>query len=145
MVVIMRSLLRPFLLLVGVISVGLGVVGIFLPVMPTTPFLLLAAYCFARSSERMHRWLVTHPRLGCYVEGFLYGGGVPRRAKRAALFTLWPAITVSCVIVIVTAVNSAVAIGAPIAMVITASIVSVYIVTRPTVEDDVDACGASDE
>ncbi len=141
----MRSLVRPLLIAVGMLSVGLGVIGIFLPIMPTTPFLLLAAYCFARSSQRMHRWLVTHPHLGCYIEGFLYGGGVPRRAKRAALLTLWPAITVSCVIVIVTASNRAVAIAAPVAMVITASIVSAYIVTRPTVEDDVDACGASDE
>ncbi len=127
--------MKPLLLVVGSVSLALGVIGVFLPVMPTTPFLLLAAYCYARSSERMHRWLLTHRRLGCYVEGFLYGGGVPRRAKRAALLTLWPAIAVSCTIVFLTASSRAVAIGAPAAMVATAAIVSVYIVTRPTASD----------
>lgn len=132
----MRSLVKPLLIAAGSISLALGVVGMFLPVLPTTPFLLLAAYCFARSSERMHRWLVTHPRLGCYISGFLYGGGVPARAKRAALLTLWPAIAVSCAIVVLTATNRAVAIGAPVAMVAVAAVVTVYIITRPTPGED---------
>lgn len=59
----------------------------FVPILPTTPFLLLSAFCYARSSERLHRWLISHPRFGVYVVGFLYGGGIPRRAKRAALLT----------------------------------------------------------
>lgn len=132
----MNALVRPALLALGTVSLGLGVVGMVLPVMPTTPFLLLAAYCFARSSERMHRWLVTHPRFGGYVAGFIYGGGVPRRAKRAALLTLWPAILISSGIVVLTASSTLVAIAAPTAMVAAASIVSVYIVTRPVEDDD---------
>lgn len=132
----METLLRPLLIAAGTLALGLGVLGMFLPVLPTTPFLLLAALCFARSSERMHRWLVTHPRLGRYVAGFLYGGGVPRSAKRAALLTLWPAIAISCVIVALTAPSRFVAIAASAAMVGAASAVSAYIVTRPEQEDD---------
>jgi uncharacterized membrane protein YbaN (DUF454 family) len=76
------------LVAVGVVSVGLGTVGIVVPVLPTTPFLLLAAACFVRASPRMHDWLLTHPRLGPYVS-FVDGGGMPARAKRNALVVLW--------------------------------------------------------
>ena len=57
-------------LAVGFAMVGLGVVGIPTPILPTTPFLLLAAYCFARSSPRWHQWLVTHRILGPYIAAF---------------------------------------------------------------------------
>jgi uncharacterized membrane protein YbaN (DUF454 family) len=79
---------RAVLVAVGVVSVGLGTVGIVVPVLPTTPFLLLAAACFVRASPRMHDWLLTHPRLGPYVS-FVDGGGMPARAKRNALVVLW--------------------------------------------------------
>lgn len=48
----------------GTVSLGLGIVGAILPLLPTTPFLLLTAYCYARSSRRLHDWLMHHPRLG---------------------------------------------------------------------------------
>lgn len=96
---------RAALVAVGVVSVGLGTVGIVVPVLPTTPFLLLAAACFVRASPRMHDWLLTHPRLGPYVS-FVDGGGMPARAKRNALVVLWVAIGGSSAI--------AVASGAPV-------------------------------
>ncbi|MEK9767049.1 MAG: YbaN family protein, partial [Thalassolituus sp.] len=58
---------RILVLLVGWLSVALGFIGIFLPVLPTTPFLLLAAACFVRTSPKFYQWLIDHPRLGKYL------------------------------------------------------------------------------
>ena len=61
--------------------VVLGVVGLFLPVMPTVPFLVVAAWCASRSSPRFHRWLLNHPRFGHLLRDWYEAGLVPRRAK----------------------------------------------------------------
>jgi uncharacterized membrane protein YbaN (DUF454 family) len=131
----MAKLLRPVLLAVGFLSLATGIAGIFLPIVPTTPLLLLAAACFMRSSERMHGWLVKHPHFGIYIEGFLYGGGVPVRAKRSALLTLWPVIVLSCSIVVWKVETPALRFWAPVVMLVVASAVTVFILTRPTVRD----------
>jgi uncharacterized membrane protein YbaN (DUF454 family) len=80
---------RLFILL-GFLNVGLGVAGIFLPLLPTTPFLLLAAYLFARSSARWNRWLLNHRRLGPYIHAFRNKTGLTRQQKWriAASFSL---------------------------------------------------------
>ena len=83
----------------GCLSVVLGVSGIFLPVLPTTPFLLLAAACFARSSQRFYLWLVLHPRLGPWVRDYLEGQGIPRKGKVWALILMWSSISFSIWIV----------------------------------------------
>ncbi|MDP2267233.1 MAG: YbaN family protein [Thiobacillus sp.] len=72
----------------GVLFVALGVLGIFLPVLPTTPFLLLAAACFARSSHRIHRWLLSHPYFGPVVDEWHTHRSMPYRAKRTALLLI---------------------------------------------------------
>ncbi|MBD1590014.1 YbaN family protein [Pseudomonas typographi] len=87
---------RALLLGAGWLSVALAVIGAFLPVMPTVPFLLLAAACFARSAPRFHRWLVQHPRLGPLIKPYLEGQGMPRRAKVLAIASLWLGIGFSC-------------------------------------------------
>lgn len=69
------------LLIIGWLSVILGVLGIFLPILPTTPFLLLAAACFARTSEKFYQWLITHPKLGTYIAAYIDGKGLPFKAK----------------------------------------------------------------
>jgi uncharacterized membrane protein YbaN (DUF454 family) len=90
---------RYALLTVGWLSVVLGVVGIFLPVLPTTPFLLLAAACFARSSERFYNWLVNHPKLGPWIRDYLDGNGIPLKGKVYAIGLMWVSISFSCFLV----------------------------------------------
>ena len=89
---------RVLLVAAGVASTGLAVAGIFLPVLPTVPLLLLAAACFARSSEKLHRWLLEHPRLGPVVRAYREGA-VPRRAKRVAIAVIWASIGLSAAVV----------------------------------------------
>jgi uncharacterized protein len=79
-------LMKALLVVCGVLCVGLGVLGVFLPLMPTTVFLLLAAACFARGSERFHRRLVEHRVLGPYIA---QSRGMTRRQKAVALAVLW--------------------------------------------------------
>ncbi|MEM7098236.1 MAG: YbaN family protein [Pseudomonadota bacterium] len=68
----------------GWLCVGLGLLGAFLPLLPTTPFLLLAAYAFSRGSERLHEWLVSHPKLGPPIRDWQNEGAISRRTKVVA-------------------------------------------------------------
>lgn len=92
---IRQPVLRMLLLLTGWLSVLLGVIGIFLPLLPTTPFLLLAAACFVRTSERFYQWLVQHPWFGPYLIGYLNGKGLPRKAKFYTLLMMWSGLLLS--------------------------------------------------
>lgn len=83
------DVLRWILICCGWVSIVAGVIGIFLPLLPTVPFLLLAAACFARSSERFHGWLIEHSHLGPLVRDYLNGGGIPLRVKRMAIGMVW--------------------------------------------------------
>lgn len=87
---------RYLLLTIGWLSVLLGVIGIFLPLLPTTPFLLLAAACFMRSSARFYSWLVEHPHLGPWIHDYLEGRGMPLRAKVYTIVLMWSSIALSC-------------------------------------------------
>lgn len=73
----------------GSLSVCLGIAGIVLPLLPTTPFLLLAAACYARSSEKHYNWLLNHKWFGEYIRNYQAGLGVPLRVKLVALAFLW--------------------------------------------------------
>lgn len=92
--------MRSLLICVGVLSVAVGVIGIFLPVLPTVPLLLLAAACFARSSDRFHRWLVEHRHLGPMIRDYLDGQGVPMRAKIISISMIWASIGISVLFLI---------------------------------------------
>lgn len=87
--VVKSNLLRWALFTCGWICIVGGIVGIFLPLVPTVPFLLLAVACFARSSERFHTWLVEHDHLGPLIRDYLQGAGIPVRAKRMAIGMVW--------------------------------------------------------
>lgn len=87
--------LRLAFLAAGFCATGLGVLGIFLPLLPTVPLLLLAALCFARSSQRFYCWLLNHRRLGPMIGGYLGGQGIPLRAKITAIGMIWLAIPFS--------------------------------------------------
>ena len=68
----------------GWLSLAAGFVGIFLPLLPTVPFVLLAAFCFSRGSARCERWLLGHPRFGPWIEDWRANRAVPLRAKQLA-------------------------------------------------------------
>jgi len=73
--------MRVIWLTVGILAFGLAILGVILPLLPTVPFLLLSAFGFARSSPRLHSWLVTHPRLGPPISDWQSKGAIRRKAK----------------------------------------------------------------
>lgn len=77
-------LVKALWLVAGWASLVLGFVGIFLPLLPTVPFVLLAAYCFSRGSARCERWLLDHPRFGPPIRDWRAHRAVPLRAKQLA-------------------------------------------------------------
>lgn len=81
--------MKIFLNIIGSIAVLLAILGIFLPLLPTTPFLLLASACYLRGSERMHRWLLNNRVFGSYIRNFEEHRAMPRRAKVIALLLMW--------------------------------------------------------
>jgi len=85
----MNRLAKFLLIGFGTLCVALGVVGIFVPILPTTPFLLLAAFCFARSSQTFLNWLLTNPWFGAYIRNYRAGRGIPRREKVLTIIALW--------------------------------------------------------
>lgn len=79
---------RALWLVFGLLMTACGIAGIVLPLVPTTPFLLVAAFAFARSSDRLHTWLVTHPRLGPPIADWRDHGAISRRAKILAVVVM---------------------------------------------------------
>jgi uncharacterized membrane protein YbaN (DUF454 family) len=108
------ALKRYLLITLGTICLAIGIVGIFTPILPTTPFLLLAAFCYLRSSQRFHSWLMYNRVFGGYIRSYTEGRGIPLKVKLFTITLLWVTIGISIWLVsnmIVTAVLLVVAAG----------------------------------
>jgi len=121
-----RSRLKKGLFVVaGSIFLALGCIGIVLPILPTTPFLLLSAACYYKGSERMHRWILNNRWFGSYIRNYREGRGLSLKAKGFTLALLWIVISYSALFVmnvlIVQVILFAIAVG-----------VSLHIATLPT-------------
>ncbi len=91
---------RVVLIITGTFFVGLGVLGIFLPLLPTTPFLLLAAACYVRSSKRFYNWLLNNKWFGNYIKNYQDGKGIPLKVKVLSISLLWVTIIFSAVFIV---------------------------------------------
>lgn len=127
-------LMKGLLVACGTLSVALGVIGIFLPLLPTTVFLLLAAACYARSSDRFYLWLVNHRWLGRYIRNHYEGRGMKRRDKVITVVVLWAGIGASAIWTVdalwLRALLAAIAVG-----------VTIHIVRLPAFELTSDTAG----
>lgn len=92
---LVRQPWRTLLLLAGCCAVGLGVLGIFLPLLPTVPFLLLAAACFSRSSQTLQSWLFNHKYLGVYLTNYLLRKGITKKQLISSLSSMWLAMLIA--------------------------------------------------
>jgi uncharacterized protein len=123
-----QKVVRASLFIVGTFSLVLGAIGIFLPILPTTPFLLLSAACYMRSSERMHKWLLNNRWFGNYIRNYQEGKGIPLKTKILAMTVLWVAILYSAFIALDEILI------AQIALLIIALGVSVHLVRLPNLK-----------
>ncbi len=107
----------------GAIALLLGAAGVVLPLLPTVPFLLLAAFCFSRSSDKLHNWLITHPTFGPPIQQWHDNGAIGLKAKRLASLSIAAAFALSVVL------------GVPAKFLVIQAVVlcavSVFIWTRP--------------
>ncbi len=90
---------KGFFVILGLLSVFLGTLGIFLPLLPTVPFILLAVFCFARSSGRLHFWLVNHPWFAVAIADWERERGIRRRIKKRAMILSAVSFLISIMIV----------------------------------------------
>jgi len=88
----LKKIGKVLLIAAGTVFAGLGLVGMFVPLLPTTPMLLLAAFCYARSSGRFYRWLMTNRVFGDYLRSYREGRGITLKHKVMALTLLWATI-----------------------------------------------------
>ena len=121
----MKTLKNYCLIFVGIVALILGLIGVVLPLLPTTPFVLLAAACFARSSDRFYQWLIGHKWFGQYIKDYREGRGISLRVKVTTISFLWLSIGSSVILFVDF-------LPAKIIMILIASCVSCYLWTRPT-------------
>jgi uncharacterized membrane protein YbaN (DUF454 family) len=127
-----RKLVRTLWFIAGTICVVLGAIGIVLPLLPTTPFLLAAAACYYKSSERMHRWLLNNKWFGEYIRNYQEGKGLTKKTKITALTVLWVTIGFSTVFVLPRLLPAILVLPLQLVMMVVAIAVSAYLLRLPT-------------
>ncbi len=96
---LLDKILRMFLIAIGTFFVSLGFIGIFIPLLPTTPFLLLAAACYARGSKKFYNWLLNNKWFGTHIKNYRENKGISIRAKIVAITLLWVTISISIFVI----------------------------------------------
>jgi uncharacterized membrane protein YbaN (DUF454 family) len=127
-----NKIAKAFWLSTGLVCVGLGALGMVLPILPTTPFLLAAAACFCKSSPRMYNWLLTNKWFGEYIKNYREGRGLPMKTKITALTVLWVTIVVSIVFFLSRLLPEQLVFPLQLIMVAVAIGVSIHIMRIPT-------------
>lgn len=84
-----NKLSRVFWFSLGIIFTGIGLIGVVIPGLPTTPLMILAAACFAKSSQRFYNWIINNRMFGEHVKNYREGNGIPKRSKPVILGTMW--------------------------------------------------------
>jgi hypothetical protein len=95
-----QKFVRAVFFVAGTVSLAFGAIGVVLPILPTTPFLLLALACYCRSSERMTNWVLTNKYFGSYIRRYKEGKGIPLKTKILALAALWITISYSAFFIV---------------------------------------------
>jgi uncharacterized membrane protein YbaN (DUF454 family) len=127
-----RKIVRTLWFIAGTICVVLGAIGIVLPILPTTPFLLAAAACYYKSSERMHRWLLNNKWFGEYIRNYQEGRGLTIKTKITALTVLWITIGFSTVFMLNRLLPEQLVLPMQLIMIAVAIAVSTHILRLPT-------------
>ncbi|HRW20957.1 MAG TPA: YbaN family protein [Bacteroidales bacterium] len=117
-----KNIYKLLLIITGSLFLVLGTIGIVVPVLPTTPFLLLTALCYAKSSEKFYNWLINNRVFGTYIKNYRDGKGIPVRVKLFAISLLWVAILISAFFAVE---NNAL----KILLIVIAILVSIHIIT----------------
>jgi uncharacterized membrane protein YbaN (DUF454 family) len=120
-----QKVVRALFFVAGSVSLALGTIGIVLPVLPTTPFLLLALACYCRSSKRMTKWVLTNKYFGSYIRRYKEGKGIPIKTKIATTAILWITISYSAFFIVNIWIVQLILFAIAIA-------VSIHIITLPT-------------
>jgi uncharacterized membrane protein YbaN (DUF454 family) len=123
---------KPFLIVLGWFFISLGMIGIFLPLMPTTIFFILAAWCFSKSSDKFYNWLINHQRFGKFVRDYRERRSMPAKSKTIAITMLITTISLSAIFftqnIFVRIILFFIAVG-----------VSIYIISLNSIKEDASA------
>lgn len=95
-----QKIVRALFFVAGTVSLAVGTIGIVLPILPTTPLLLLALACYCRSSKRMTKWVLTNKYFGSYIRRYKEGKGIPIKTKIATIAILWITISYSAFFIV---------------------------------------------